>query len=244
MKKYTFEYSHKMIILGAALIVISTALSGIFVNRMQAKEALLKKQIQDLESKIDFSKKYVEKSERGRDSVDMYIHLFNETTQPELKFHYLEKAMNRSLTSIFDLNSAVSGTHPTESQYNQWTGIKAQGMRGSINEALQKFTDERDEYLSKWGKNNDDMVKLSNENKLELDAVSAKIRYAYFWAASFQILGLIVVLMKDLSNVKNETPSTKNLVDKMTTNSTSPVQTSAAGSPAPVRSDDTASAGG
>ena len=101
---------------------------------------------------------------------------------------------------------ASTGRYASEEVQNGWKAITETAAKGH-QPSFDKFSDLQSEKTLAWVERNNDLVRQRDSAKQKADKASQKATDARYLGVALQILGTIIVLMKDLPRPKPVAPT-------------------------------------
>jgi hypothetical protein len=188
---------------GAAFVITSAALSGFYTSYLERVEARLQRRLRELEEKIAWSREYFASGSQKLSFADLKLVLLQSTRVPEeVHATQLNQLANDILRGIVDRNSAATGEHPAEHVMQAWLGIAKRAGAGDAL-AFSELSQISSGLIEKWAHRNNQLVKELDGYKAQIERTRRKVTQFRFAAVALQILGLTIVLMKDLPRPAN-----------------------------------------
>lgn len=186
-------------IVGTLVTVFSILLSELFAKRRNDDIDAINSKSLEISNKLDFSRE-MEKSAKAKfEFAQLLLAIVQSAPPSETSHQQFGEVVHSAIGGIADRNSAVTLGHPSEAQVREWSRIRERAAAGD-GTAFQELNRISQELLLKIPKTVNPLVEERQQLQLQRDRLSRDTSRIRYLALGFQILGLILVLLKDLGN--------------------------------------------
>lgn len=185
-------------VLGVGLVIASAVLSGFYTSHLEGAEARVQRKVRELEEKIAWCRDRLASGSQKLSSAELKLVLLRSTQPPtQVLSRQLKEISNDILRGIADRNSAATGDDPSDQQMQAWMTLAGRAGGGDAS-AFSDLSVISSGLLEAWAHHNDELVKRKDEHKGHGEHLRKRVSQVRFVAVAVQILGLTLVLMKDL----------------------------------------------
>ncbi len=183
---------------GVLLTVISAFVTGYVVSRRDTQRKKVEARVTDTERQITYRLERFSSSRSNSDFAQVLRSLIQRTCVPQQFLHIqLTAIVARVVHSISDLYSAATGSSASQQEVDTWTNLAGKAETGDST-AVEQLYAIQEQFESQFQTQNNSLVKERDELRGTKVAIELETEKTKYIGLSFQIFGLVIVLLKDL----------------------------------------------
>jgi hypothetical protein len=193
-------WSTVLVALGSALVIVSTVVTGYLLARIDRTREELEEAILAEEESRRFGVEYMQYSNIKSYHAQTLLALLQCTNPPDdITRRWFKELVSDILGSITDRSSAATGEAPSDELMEHWIDLAAKAEAADPS-AFDEFSKTSAELLVGWVERNNELVKERDRLTFEKARLQRRSDRDRLIAIALQVMGLILVLVADLTS--------------------------------------------
>jgi hypothetical protein len=183
---------------GAVLVIFSAAITGIYSTVADSKIAKLEKNIFDADRKLKASNDSIQKSYQHFFPSEIKLLIIQMANSQADTPPYAVQAITKGIVQgILERSIAAYDEGPSQEKFAEYRAL-AQRANQFDNAAFDELSSISESLLEEWAVKYRERSEEKDQNEIQLNCLKRKVVRSRYLSVSLQILGLVLVLIKDV----------------------------------------------
>ena len=185
-------------VIGTVLVIASVVTAGFLISRKEKVISQLEEELRSSNKHISSAHEAIQRSYQHFSSSEIKLLVIQASTN---KINYdpaLQEIFKGFIQGLLERYSAANGVGPSDDLFKEWEALAIKAKNGDIN-AVPELSGISNSLISEWASRHKKIVDERNIKESEIEVLKRTVGKYRNRSVSLQIVGLIMVLLKDVA---------------------------------------------
>jgi hypothetical protein len=188
-------------LLGTALVIGSVLVTGPFLSVLERRASELDSEILEDDAQLSGAHEAVQRSYQHYLPADIKLLILKTSDSMSEHPQELMEVAKKFLQGILERYVAATGEGPSQDRFKEIEAIALRAGKGEAN-AWNELSEISASLMSDWAERHRQIVERRDERKRQVKQINRRTSFWRNVAVSLQVMGLIMVLLKDVAQIQ------------------------------------------
>ena len=184
-------------IIGTLLVIASVVTTGFLISKKEQNISLLEIEVKNANKIISGAHEAIQRSYQHFSSSEIRLLIIQASTNKTNYDPALQEIFKGFIQGLLERYSAANGEGPSNELFKKWELLAMQSKTGNV-EAMSELSKISNSLLSEWADRHRKIVNERGNSEIEIEELKRKVAAYRNMSVTLQIIGLIMVLFKDV----------------------------------------------
>jgi len=183
--------------IGTLLVISSAIISGFYISNIERTISQVENEITDTSRMLDAAHEAITRSHQHYSPAEiklLIIQFSGSHMDNSVVLHDIGRGI---LQGILERCSAATGEGPSQEKFREWEAIAKRSGEGD-RAAYSELSDISSSLLAQWAERHKGLALIRDQCLKKSESLKMKTVHSRYISVTLQILGLIMVLLKDV----------------------------------------------